>query len=286
MSTNDTFTLLLQNTQTGATKGDRGETIDLWPLQVERLSEHNADIIVLNEVEGWEKNGHRQLARACDDLDMDALPLPPGQSGNGAAMLYRRARLGRWRRLDHKYAPEFHHGYLAAAFDMGVSHPVTVVACHIDPRTPDEGKTEAGKICWRSSKLGRTGKAGEIYSLIAGDINAPPLVGPNADWPRMEPYDRAIRYCDPLADEPSQPNTDIAQAFAEHGYHDAASLLLAKHPERTDVLGPTGKTDRIDAIHLSDSLTDAVRDYRRLSTPHGASNHHGIRIDLDFSGLT
>lgn len=91
------LTVVVQNLGTGRIKNGDGDPEDRWPALAERIdgAAEQVDVVLLQEVVDWEKYGHKQLARAMRDLDLEALPLAPSRSGLGTAILYRREVLGR-----------------------------------------------------------------------------------------------------------------------------------------------------------------------------------------------
>lgn len=71
------------------------------------------------------------------------------------------------------------------------------------------------------------------------------------------------------------PDRRVAEMLERCGYVDVAGHLY----EQTDdpaLLRRTGSDDRIDQIRVSGPLAPALRSYRLLDTPPGASDHHGI----------
>jgi hypothetical protein len=72
------LTVVMQNLQNGAARDADGTARDRWPLIVERLTTMGRpDVALLIEANGWDAAGHRPLARAMRDLDLDAMPLSP-----------------------------------------------------------------------------------------------------------------------------------------------------------------------------------------------------------------
>jgi len=125
------LTLMAQNVARGAMYNSAGEYKDRWPLFVERISQVKPDILLLSELNGWTTNGHKQLVRAANDLDMDTVPISPSNTGYATGLLYNRQKLGRWQRYYDKLAYETTHGFSVTGFDIGLPHllHVTTVIC-------------------------------------------------------------------------------------------------------------------------------------------------------------
>jgi hypothetical protein len=70
------ISIWVQNFQQGALHNGDGDPQDRWPLFVERIRASGVapDLVLGCEAVGWSAFGHRQLARAMRDLDMDACP--------------------------------------------------------------------------------------------------------------------------------------------------------------------------------------------------------------------
>ncbi|MDX2819941.1 hypothetical protein PV416_02340 [Streptomyces ipomoeae] len=77
------LTGVVQNLGTGGTEDGDGRPDDRWPLLAERINSaaDRVDFVMLCEVLDWHRYGHKQLARACEDLDLDVAPLAPSSSG-------------------------------------------------------------------------------------------------------------------------------------------------------------------------------------------------------------
>jgi hypothetical protein len=151
--------------------------------------------------------------------------------------------------------------------------PLAATAGHFSPFSATASRIDAETTGWTAQRYGE-------YSLIGADVNGPPLTGPPADVTRMYQRDRAARYLDPLADPPRIPNQANAQALADHGYADAFAVLHDRtgDPQFT---ARTGRSDRIDTIHVSPPLVPAVTGGRLLDTPPGASDHRGVLVTID-----
>ncbi|MEU6647714.1 endonuclease/exonuclease/phosphatase family protein [Streptomyces albidoflavus] len=271
------LTLVVQNLGHGGLRTGAGDPEDRWPALAERIGAPAPDVVLLQEANGWGANGHRQLARAMRDLDLDALPLAPSGTGYGTAILYRRETMGTWTAWNTDYADQTLHGFGVAAFDVGLPAPLAFLSAHLDPFTPDRARAEAKLVATRAYRYGP-------YGIVAGDINYPPAHpdSPAPDYAAMRPYNRASR-----TRLPSEvggelvPERRVTEMLAHSGYVDVAAHLHQKTGDPA-CLRRTGTDDRIDQTWVSEPLTPAIVGYEVLDTPAGASDHHGQAVCLDL----
>lgn len=93
------LTFVSQNLLFGGLRSDTGEAEDRWPQLRQRITGlGKPDFVLIQEAEDWNRFGHKALARAMNDLDMDSMPLPPSHSGNLPGLLYRPETVGKWQR--------------------------------------------------------------------------------------------------------------------------------------------------------------------------------------------
>ena len=116
---------------------------------------------------------------------------------------------------------------------------------------------------------------------IGGDVNYPPIAGPEPDYAEMRPYNLAAR-TQPGPDGIPVPDRRVAALLARCGYVDAAWALYQRTGQE-DLLGRTGSDDRIDQIWVSAPLAPALSGYGLLDIPAGASDHHGVKVTLDLA---
>ncbi|MFB7270729.1 endonuclease/exonuclease/phosphatase family protein [Streptomyces sp. NPDC056244] len=272
------LTGVVQNTGTGGTEDGDGRPDDRWPLLAERInaSAERVDFAMLCEVMDWHRYGHKQLARACEDLDLDVVPLAPSSSGLGTALLYRREVLGRWKRHNPDFADETLHGFAVTAFDVGLPAPLSFVPVHFAPFAAEKATIEAGTVASRGYKYGP-------YVVLGGDVNYPPASprSPLPDYSTMRPYNIGARTVRP---EPGstdrQPDRQVTEKLEAHGYVDVAWHLSQKE-QNPALLDPTGTDDRIDQVWVSAPVAPAVSGYRLLDSPAGASDHKGLVFTID-----
>ncbi|MGW2255483.1 endonuclease/exonuclease/phosphatase family protein [Kitasatospora sp. NPDC001660] len=270
------LTIVVQNLQRGGLRAGDGSPEDRWPLLAERIAKATPDLVLLQEAEGWTDAGHRQLVRAEQDLGLDAL-LAPSRSGRGTALLYRRETLGRRTSWTTDYAAdETHHGFGTAGFPIpGLPTPLAVTSVHLTPYSADRAVAEADFAASRTYRLGP-------YCILGGDINYPPLAGPDPAWHRMRPYNYGSRtlLSDPALDQQPAPDRRVAWKLAANGLVDVA-WHLRQQTDDDDLLRRTGSDDRIDQLWVSAPLAPAIDSYTLLDDPHGASDHHGLAVTLD-----
>ncbi len=273
--------LVVQNLAYGALRDGDGNPEDRWPLHVQRINAVRPDILLLNEVVGWDDSFHRQLGRAMDDLDLDAVPLPPSRSGYRSALLYRKASVGRWKRYGFDKAGKTTHGFVTASFTVGdLPRPLTFAAGHIDPDSGDQAIAETKAIATRAYRFGP-------FAAVGGDWNFPPQDGPAPDYREMRPYNLAARtlldeHAD--ADVEYRPDRRAAWMLRKCGYLDVAWELFQATGDKR-LLHRTASDDRIDRIHVSTPLGDAISNYQRLDQPSGASDHDGIAVDIETDDI-
>ena len=269
--------VVAQNFGRGGLKTGAGVPEDRWPKLVDRVKEPDPDVVLGQEAEGWAAEGHRQLVRAEDDLEMDAL-LPPSRSGLGPVTLYRRDRLGRRRGWNTDYAKdEMHHGMGVAAFDVGLPALLAAVSLHLTPYSAAKAAMEADFAASRAYKYGP-------YAIIGGDVNFSPQAGPDPRYEQMRPYNIGSRtvHTDPELGLPLSPQRDVAWTLAANGFVDVAWHRYKQSGDE-DLLRPTCAEDRIDQIWVSRALVPAITGYRLLDSPPGASDHDGVAAVLDLS---
>lgn len=278
------LTVVVQNLGTGGTEDGDGRPGDRWPLLAERINTaaDRVDAVMLCEVMDWHRYGHKQLARACADLDLDVAPLAPSSSGLGTALLYRREVLGRWVRHNPDFAHETLHGFAVTSFDVGLPAPVSFVPVHFSPFSAQRALVEAGTVASRGYKYGP-------YAVLAGDVNFAPgsVDSPLPDYAQTRPYNIGARTLLPThgsGPEDLHPNRMVAQTLAHYGYLDVA-LHLYEQAKDPRLLAPTGSDDRIDQAWVSAAVAPAVSGYRLLDQPEGASDHRGLVFTIDTEAI-
>lgn len=269
------LTFIAQNLKFGGLSDDDGRTEDRWPVLVKRFSssKNKADFLLLTEARDWDKQGHRQLARAMRDLDMDALPLAPSKSGQHVALLYRRETVGRWENWNTGYVQEVTQSFGVGAFDVGLSSNLSVVPVHLDPFRAEKALQEAFLVASRGYRHGP-------FSVIGGDINYPPARGLEPDFTQMRPYNIASRTV--LGDKSDILVSDrrIGLAFEKSGYVDVAYHMYEKTKKKS-MLERTASDDRIDQFWVSEPLANAIIDYWVIDNPPEASDHKAIAFQFD-----
>ncbi|NUR00198.1 MAG: endonuclease/exonuclease/phosphatase family protein [Streptomyces sp.] len=160
------MTIAVQNLEHGGLKDGEGRPEDRWPLLAERInSAADLDVVMVCEAVDWQMYGHKQLARACRDLDLDAVPLAPSRSGYGTALLYRREKLGRWSRYNPDFGTEALHGLAVTSFDIeGLLAPLSFLPVHFTPFSAEQALIEAIYAATRAYRYGP-------FAILVGDCN-------------------------------------------------------------------------------------------------------------------
>ncbi|WP_435124556.1 hypothetical protein [Actinacidiphila sp. bgisy144] len=280
------LSIVVQNLGLGGLQDGDGNPQDRWPLLVDRINAaaDRVDVVLLCEAASWGSAGHKQLARACRDLDLDAVPLTPARSGFGTALMYRREVLGRWTRWNPDFSEQALHGIAVTAFEIpGLPAPLSFVPVHFSPFAAEEAFIEANWAGTRGYKYGP-------FAVLGGDVNYPPASDdhPNPQYSAMRPYNLGSRTLLPPAgiqpDAIPVPDRRIARKLAHLGYVDVAWHLYERTKDLA-LLAPTGSDDRVDQAWVSGPLAGAVTGYRLLDTPPGASDHHGFVFQLDTAAI-
>ncbi|GHE14687.1 endonuclease/exonuclease/phosphatase family protein [Streptomyces alanosinicus] len=280
------LTIVVQNLGHGGLKDGDGNPEDRWPQLSERINSaaDRVDVVMLCEVVDWHLYGHKQLARALEDLDLDAAPLAPSRSGYGTALLYRREVLGRWRRHNPDFGTEALHGLAVTSFDIpGLPAPLSFLPLHFTPFSAEQALIEANYAATRGYRYGP-------YAVLAGDVNYPPAASshPLPDYAEMRPYNVGSRTLLPRGDMIApldlEPDRRVTGKLAHNGYVDVAWHLFEQTKDQA-LLEPTATDDRIDQVWVSGPLAPAVSGYRRLDQPAGASDHDGLAFQLDTDAI-
>lgn len=266
-----------QNLQFAGLRDGEGNSEKRWPALLERIKsvQPKPDFLLLEETWDWSKYGHKHLAKARDDLEMDALPLPPASSGNGTALLYRSETAGAWKRWNTDYAEQTVHGFGVAAFDVGLPSLLSIVTTHLNPFASDLALGEIGLITTRAYRYGP-------YAIIGGDINYPPSRGLEPDYSEQRPYNTAARTLlgDPTKKTALSPDRRIGWKLEQAGFVDAAYYMYQKTKDEK-FLERTASEDRIDQFWISKPLAAGITNYWVVNKPKGASDHKGIVFQLD-----
>jgi hypothetical protein len=264
-----------QNLQFGGLRDGEGEPENRWPQLHERItSVKDIDLLLLQETWGWDKYGQKQLAQACNELNLEALPLPPSSNGNGPALLYRQETLGRWQRWNDDYSSKTFTGFGVAAFEIGLPSLLSVSSVHTTPLSSDLALQEMGLITTRAYRYGP-------FAIIGGDCNYAPAHGPDPDYSTMRPYNVAARtlLSDPANSERT-PDRRQAWKLEQAGFVDVAWHMYQKTKDEK-YLARTASDDRIDQFWVSQPLAPAIVDYQVIDEPKDASDHKGIAFQLD-----
>ncbi|MGH3238800.1 MAG: hypothetical protein ACRDNL_00370 [Spirillospora sp.] len=274
------FTVMALNFQYGGRRDADGRPDDRWPDLVGIVSKEKPDLLLGQEAHGW--GGFPRLQAAAEDALGMRAHVAPSPSGAHTVVMHRTDTL-QWRRWETRYARETLNGFGVGVLDLiadpKVKVPLTAIPVHLNPYSVQRAATEAQLLIGRLYRYGGMG-------LMGGDINHPAPGDPEPDWDSVPPYNRSSR-CHRRShpDEPWRGNTLVGQTLRDADLVDAAAHMAA-HTEDTGLLAPTARHGgiRTDQIWVTDNMTDAVADYRRIPTGQ-ASDHDAILVTIDTAAL-
>lgn len=272
------LTFVSQNLLFGGLRNKAGEYHDRLPQLKERITSTNQppDFVLVQEAEGWSDHGHRVLAKAMQDLDMDALPLPPSSSGNLPGLLYRSETIGRWKYWDTSYTNQTVHGFGVAGFDIGLPSLLSVASVHVNFYSADLAVQEAAII---TNRIYRNGP----FAVVGGDMNYQPVHDPEPDFSRFKPSHLSMRTTlhSPLKEVAIETDRRPAYKFAQAGLVDVAGYLYQQTKDKRYLQETASGGLRIDQFWVSEPLAPAIVDYWVIDSPAEASDHNGIAFQLD-----
>jgi exodeoxyribonuclease III len=227
------------------------------------------DVLVLNECNGFERNGSRAMYWLEGELGMRGV-LAQAQTGFHVAVFLRQGRLLETQSLSR----EVHHAVLSATIDVG-GLTVKVIGAHLCPFGGDARLLEVQHLI----RFLR-----EEHVFILGDLNA------------LSPHDSG-RY-DPGG---WLPRRRARHVFAEpHGRLDTRAISMLEGTELVDVLrargndAPTVLTRlgedwenyqaRIDYVFATAKGAERVRRAERVdgALVESASDHYPLFVDVDL----
>jgi endonuclease/exonuclease/phosphatase family metal-dependent hydrolase len=269
------ITIAVQNISHGGLRINDDASRNRWDDLIARLAPVEADIVILNEAATFEHDDNKKAQAFGAELGLAVAGVTPSKSDVPTAILYRAERLGELRAWDTKHQYLVNHGFGVASWDLDcLPAPLQLGGIHVTPFSPVQAVIEVQTLVCRAYRSGP-------YAIVGGDFNFPPLYGKKPDIANMLPFNKMNRLLAPRDPDP-QPNTMVAQALYDGGFHDVAAELHMKTGD-DQLLAYTGKTDRIDWIAVSQPLRDAIVSYTLLDQPAGASDHEGVACVLDLS---
>jgi hypothetical protein len=262
----------------------------------DRLRPAGADILIVNEIRDQRDyntgkadpaahlGGHapdlERMRQLGDALGLALAGVAPSRSGIPSAVLYRPGDLGLLGWFD-RFSTWFTNGCGTAVFAIpGYREPLAVATVHADPWAWIDTARELQRTVALVSEF-------NVWGVLGGDFNCPPAYGPPAEVAGMRPHHRMNRLADPTGSDPA-PNLEPVRALEDAGYVDAAAVLDACAPRSgesdADWLDRTrtGKTDRIDRLHLTPALARTPIAYQRLGASPYASDHFGAAATIDL----
>ncbi len=273
------LTFVSQNLLFGGLRDGNGNPEDRWPELRKRIERAKpaADFLLVQEAWGWNLHGHKQLARARNDLDMAALPLAPTASGNGTGMLYRPETVGHWQRWNTDHSQLTVNGFGVAAFEVGLPEQLAIMSVHLDVFGADRALNEIEVIINRAYRYGS-------LAVLGGDFNYTSSRGPQPDYKGASSYEvqRRVTLTNPEGNQPLEPDRRVGWKLEQAGFVDVAYSLFEKTRDNklleTTVSNPD---DRFDQFWVSKPVAPAITAYGVMDTPKDASDHKGIWFQLD-----
>lgn len=278
------LTIVAQNLSHGGVYDGDGEPEDRMQALADRIHSAGADLALLSECQGWDRDDHGPLRRMERLTGLKAAPLAPSGTGYHTGLLYRPSTVGEPTHRDVKRSHLTVNGFAVVGFDgkrFGLPQPLAVVSVHLAPHDHQVATAEMGLAATRGYRLGS-------YAVLGGDWNFAPVRGTDPDYSQMLPHNIGIRTyrVDPAdPDAPRAPHRSVGIKLEDMGYRDAA-LYLHEHPRdggRGDpaLLAYTAAGERLDGIAVTKRLAGALLSYWRLAEPAGASDHDGVAVTLE-----
>jgi exodeoxyribonuclease-3 len=258
--------LMTYNVLTGGMDGGAGGRLDKIAEVIRGVA---PDVLVLNECNGFERNGLRTLYRLEAELGMRGV-LAQAQTGFHVALFLRRGQLLETQCLSR----EVHHAVLAATLEVE-GQVLKVIGAHLCPFGGDARLLEVQHLI----RFMR-----EEHVFIMGDLNA------------LSPHDEGRH-------DPSRwlPRRRARHVLAEaSGKLDTRAISMLEGAELVDVLraqgndAPTVLTRlgedwanyqaRIDYVFATPRAAERVRRAERVdgALVESASDHYPLFVDVDF----
>lgn len=268
--------LLAQNIKRGGHLDDNNQPEGRWDAITTRVRTEKPDFLLLSEVVGWDKNGHRDVARAMDTFNMVALPIAPSPSNYPTLLMYNPDTVGHWQHWNTDFADQTVHGFGVATFDVGLPEPLTVIPVHIGPFTQEQVLHDTAMIAKRGYRYGR-------FAILGGDFNLPPArdsLSPDYSLKASHQFRYKTTWGRSDQGLDVELNLDPARAMIESDYIDCADYLYDKTNEQ-EYLRPTSPdAGRIDRFYVTYAMREAIQGYQCLSD-QAVSDHAGITLTLD-----
>jgi endonuclease/exonuclease/phosphatase family metal-dependent hydrolase len=248
------------------------------PRRLERalavLVRAEADIVLLQEARGFERDGSRLLFDAERQLGMRGQLAGAPHTGQHTAVFTAPTLTLRSFVSDSVH---FHHAAAVAEVSLPDSgQELTVASVHLSPTSPHARLAEAGHLAALA--------APDRRAIIGGDFNSPGPTDPEPpDWDRLPPHFR-VRYLD---DQGATSDRRALALLAAAGFTDIGEELGARAeatvptagfpasefvPFRSDhvLVGPALAGRAISHAVLRDDITDH------------ASDHYPVVVELDL----
>ncbi|MDT0453773.1 endonuclease/exonuclease/phosphatase family protein [Streptomyces hesseae] len=250
--------------------------------QVDFLATRAPDVLVLQDLKGWEEGGWWRLWELADAVGMVALPpvLSTRERGSHLAMLYRPGTVRVAAYDAEADAGAFFHGLARAiVYIKDAPQLLTVLGTHLSLLGGEERLAEARWL----ARYGDSDGAIDRRGLLAGDLNTIGLADDEPDWSRI-PANLRSRHCLLAMDGEFGPTDRRAmQLLAAAGFHDPYELL-DRQPQHTtgywaddELIG-----HRSDFILANRLAAPAVRDItvHESATMWSLSDHLPVEMTI------
>jgi endonuclease/exonuclease/phosphatase family metal-dependent hydrolase len=254
------------NLQEGGGAGDEPVLPSRWNQQIVMLREWDLDILLVQEMHGWDRDGYMPLFAAEEELGMRGLFAPAPMVNCHLGMFMRAAKV--WpKQWDQRYTSMAWHAYGQATLRVAGAGDLTVISVHLSPWAPEQRLDEAAII---GQALGKS-----KYGIAAGDYNCVPPGDPEPPWDKMPRRKQAQAI--PTGDG-VRADRRVGERLARAGLRDAAR----DYAESVGAGSPdiTGDWYRCDQIWVSPTF----RVQRLETVDTGLSDHKLIFAELELPG--
>lgn len=237
---------------------------------VRKLRELDADIIVLQEANGFEEHHQAILEKVAGTLDRKGY-LARARSGFNVACFWRRS-------LTVFDIKSYGNPYFHVAFSMTVAvTPIfkfQLTSVHLCPDSPNRRAWEARALVNQVTS--------EVPTLIIGDFNSPDPVSDGSRILQELPLRLRHRYMS--RDQPGVLDNNALRVLFGSGLYDVgrrSGVLDATFPSSLDLNGFCDM--RLDYAFASSSMSPAIKDFKvlRESPLEKLSDHYPILVELN-----
>jgi exodeoxyribonuclease-3 len=263
--------LITWNTLNG---GQDGQLSDRLRRVVEVVRREEPDIVLLQEVRGFESNGHYILHDVENELDMRGFFASTDTGYHLASYIHRDQRVTA-SEVDNR---NFFHAMLRLDLSFGEDLHLNIINTHLCPHSSLTRLAEA-------QHLARFAAVGS-HVFVAGDFNSLDPYTDYSDALQQMPAHYRARYLVP--GDASTPDTRVARTLEVAGFVDTGYLCgEGKYtiPTSLPVYGCEFGKLRLDYVYATASLASSVTDFRivRTDLADKSSDHYPVVVDFDLA---